>query len=132
MRLTAQQLSNLSWQARGRRKYGNIPEQADGHLFDSRLEARRYQELKLLWIAGQIHDLEHHQKFELAVNGTRIGYYEADFTYQEDGKLVVEDCKGIGTPLYRWKKSHLKAQYGIEIREIRSAKRAVTRPPTPL
>lgn len=123
MRLTAQQLSNLSWEARGRRKYGNIPEQADGHLFDSRLEARRYQELKLLWMAGQIQDLEHHRKFSLDVNGKRLGYYEADFTYvdpEHDGELVVEDCKGISTPMYRWKRAHILAQYGITIREIRA------------
>jgi hypothetical protein len=31
---------------------------------------------------------------------------------------VVEDVKGFKTELYRWKKKHVEAQYGIEIVEI--------------
>lgn len=120
MRLSMSQLAKLSPGSRGKRKYGNIVEHYDGKVFDSRLERRRWQELKLLWMTGQIHDLEHHRKFALNVGETRIGYYEADFTYTENGLLVVEDCKGVATALYRWKKAHLLAQYGIKIREIRA------------
>ena len=37
------------------------------------------------------------------------------------GEEVVEDVKGgeaTKTPLYRWKKKHLKAEYGISIVEV--------------
>lgn len=102
------------------RKYGNEPQVVDGHLFDSKLEAKRYGELKLLQMVGQIHDLKVHEVFDLHANGERLGYYEADFSYLEDGQRVIEDCKGVLTPLYRWKKKHLKAEYGINISEIKS------------
>lgn len=120
MRLTMQELGHRSGIARRRRKYGNIPTVVDGHRFDSKLEARRYQELKLMLLAGQIQNLEVHCKFPLEVSGKRIGHYEADFAYLENGKLGLEDCKGVLTPLYRWKRAHVLAQYGIEIREIRA------------
>lgn len=121
MRLTMQELGHRSGIARRRRKYGNVSTVVDSHRFDSQLEARRYQELRVLWMTGQIACLEVHPRFALEVNGTRIGYYEADFGYMENRQLVIEDCKGVLTPLYRWKKAHLKAQYGYEIREIRKA-----------
>lgn len=101
-------------------KYGNTPTVVDGILFDSKLEAKRYGELKLLKMAGQIQDLKIHQKWDLHVHGIRIGYYESDFSYLENGMPVIEDCKGVPTPLYRWKKKHVEAQYGLTIREIKT------------
>lgn len=104
--------------AKGARKYGNTPTVIDGILFDSKLEARRYGELKLLKLAGSITDLKVHHRWYLHTNGVRLGYYEDDFSYLEDGKQVIEDCKGYCTPMYRWKKLHIHAEYGIHIREI--------------
>lgn len=122
MRLSAQELGHRSGIARRRRKYGNIPTCVDGHRLDSKLEARRYQELRLLLVAGQIRNLEVHCRFPLEVSGKRIGHYEADFAYLENGTLVLEDCKGVATPLYRWKRAHVLAQYGITIREIKTVR----------
>src|SRR6267154_1785069 len=76
---------------------GNQPQYVDGMLFDSTAEARRYTELKLLKLTGQITELEVHKPFFLHVNGIRIGYYEADFTYLENGQQVIEDVKGHRT-----------------------------------
>jgi Protein of unknown function (DUF1064) len=104
---------------RAARMKGNLPQYVDGMLFDSTAEARRYQELKLLKLTGQITDLEIHKPFFLHVQGTRIGYYEADFTYLESGKLVLEDVKGYRTDLYKWKKKHVEAEYRVAIREIK-------------
>lgn len=104
----------------GMRKFGNEPTVVDGVLFDSKLESKRYGELKLLKMAGQITDLEIHKSWFLHVHGVRIGYYESDFSYLEGGKQVIEDCKGVPTPLYRWKKKHLEAEYRIQIREIKT------------
>lgn len=80
----------------GRQKFGN--EKASG--FDSRKEARRYQELKLLERAGKITDLKCQVKFELIPaqyeDGKcieRAATYYADFVYTEGRQLVVEDVK---------------------------------------
>jgi Protein of unknown function (DUF1064) len=99
-------------------KYRNQITETDGHRFDSRLEAKRYRELKLLLAAGNIEKLRIHSKWYLHVNGQKIGYYESDFDYLENGQQVVEDCKGMRTALYQWKKKHLACEYGLHIREI--------------
>jgi hypothetical protein len=102
------------------RKYGNRPEKIDGITFDSQLEAKRYGELKLLLTAGQIQDLRIHHPWMLHVNGEKLGYYESDFDYLENGQRVIEDTKGIETTLYRWKRKHLFLEYGIHIRDIKA------------
>lgn len=90
--------------------------------FDSILECRRYEMLKLLQRAGYITNLKHHDKFVL-IGKSEYGreiYYEADFTYFERGELVIEDCKSEATktPLYRLKKRLLAERYGYIIKEI--------------
>ena len=44
--------------------------------------------------------------------------YVADFTYHENGDLVVEDAKGVKTEAYRIKKKLMLKEYGIKIREV--------------
>lgn len=122
-------------QASKRSKYGAQPTTVDGIRFDSKKEATRYGELKLLEAAGEIWDLALQPKFPLLVPSTsgqlmraaeaiaqggsfRLGEYRGDFLYWDKSGKVVEDVKGFKTPLYRWKKKHVEAQYGIEIREI--------------
>lgn len=108
---------------RGRRgKYGNERTVVDGITFGSKLEARRYGELKLLERAGQIQNLEVHKPYYLHAHGVRLGYYEADLTYIEAGQPVIEDCKGVPTSMYKWKKRHVFAEYGIKIREIKATR----------
>jgi len=92
--------------------------------FDSAAEARRYGELKVLERAGELGLLELQPRYRLTVTapvGTVvIGEYRADFRYRTAaGDLVVEDVKGMATPLYRWKKKHTEAQYGVTIVEVR-------------
>lgn len=116
-------------------KYKAVRTEVDGITFASKKEARRYQELKLLLKAGEIGSLTLQPRFPLEAftngrtlsGGEVIGEYRGDFKYQSlvDAhgrrgflKWVVEDVKGFKTPLYRWKKRHVEAQYGIEIREI--------------
>jgi hypothetical protein len=112
-------------------KYRAKPTVVDGIRFDSMKEARRYQELKLLEKAGEIHKLRRQPQFYLTVgmsSGALIGIYRADFEYCECAATdmldcfmahrVVEEVKGFKTPLYRWKKKHVEAQYGITIREV--------------
>lgn len=87
----------------------------DGRNYDSRAEARRSFELQLLQTQDLISDLQFQVPFNLEVNGILIGKYVADFTYYQNGKYIVEDKKGVKTPLFKWKMKHLKAQYGIDV-----------------
>ena len=98
-------------------KYGAIKTVVDGHIFDSKAEARRYQELRLMASAGEISDIELQPKYPLIVNGKNCGFYKADFRYKIAGVLVVEDVKGVKTPVYQLKKKLVKALYDIDIVE---------------
>ncbi len=100
-----------------RNKYGAIKTTVDGIKFDSKKEAARYRALVLLQKAGHISDLSLQPRFDLIINGTKIGFYKADFKYTQDGKVVVEDVKGVLTPVYKIKKKMIKAIYGFDIYE---------------
>ena len=98
-------------------KYRNKPTEVDGVIFQSKREAARYRELRLLERAGQIDCLRLQVPYPLIVEGHKVGKYVADFVYLDRGDLVVEDCKGIRTPVYRLKAKLMKAIHGIEILE---------------
>ena len=101
-------------------KYGNRKLKApDGQVFDSVKEFHRYGVLRLLERAGKISDLKRQVSFELIPkqDGERACTYVADFTYYEDGKLVVEDCKGFKTEVYRLKRKLMLWVHGIRIKE---------------
>ena len=102
-----------------RSKYRNKKTYVDGIAFDSKKEAARYQELKLLKKAGEIEGLALQQRFEiLPKHGrNRAVFYVADFVYVKDGKMVVEDCKGFRTDVYKLKKKMFEYKYDIEILE---------------
>ena len=102
-------------------KFGNIPTEVDGLKFDSRKEARRYSELRLLERSGRISALTLQPAFPLDVNGYPICRYVADFAYVEAGARVVEDVKSAITrkhPVYRLKVKLMRACLGIEVREV--------------
>lgn len=107
-------------------KYANKKTLIDGIWFDSKKEAARYQDLKLLQAAKVISDLKVQQFFELAPSVVIQGRkrpplrYKADFTYFDDrqgGGFVVEDVKGFRTEGYRIKRHLMKAVHGIEVLE---------------
>ena len=88
-----------------RTKYHNRKTRLDGTLFDSKHEAERYWELKMLQKAGEISGLTTQMKFTL-IPSQYIGKklverpvtYIADFVYRDkDGNLVVEDAKSEAT-----------------------------------
>lgn len=106
-------------------KFRNVRTEVDGIIFDSKREASRYQELKLLMRAGEIKDLVADKKqlrWKLVVGGVNVATYEADFQYQERvgdnaWRLTVEDSKGFRTAVYRLKNKLMRGLFGIEIRE---------------
>lgn len=116
-------------------KYHSKKVNINGNAFDSRKEARRYQELLLLQRAGAISELQTQVEFELipaqrepdtvGVRGAirkgkvieRAVKYVADFVYYENGKKVVEDTKGVKTKDYIIKRKLMLYVYGIRIKE---------------
>lgn len=102
-------------------KYANKKTEIDGVLFDSRKEAGRYQELRLLERAGEITDIERQVTYELIPKqqGERAVKYIADFRYKDkDGQVVVEDVKGYKTEVYKIKRKLMLHRHGIRIREV--------------
>ncbi len=84
------------------------------------MEARRYQELRLLERAGEIRDLELQPRYPLRVNGRLICTYVADFRYWDvrEGRQVVEDAKGVRTSTYKIKAKLMAAVHNIEVEEV--------------
>ena len=100
-------------------KYRAKRTKLDGITFDSTREAEHYCELKLEQRAGSISDLELQPEFVITVNGKRIGVYRADFQYVRDGVTVIEDVKGVRTPVYRLKKKLVEALHSVTIKEVK-------------
>lgn len=108
-------------------KYKSKKTIIDGITFDSKKEAKRYSELKLLLKSGQITDLELQKEFILlpsrkGENGKvkeRSVKYKADFVYRDkNGKQIVEDTKGFKTAEYIIKRKLMLYIHNIEIQEI--------------
>lgn len=122
-------------------KYNNRKVEFDGITFDSAREAQRYQELKWMQQAGVISELKLQVPYELIPaafeesteyysRGPKKGQpkpgrciekactYLADFQYYENGKLVVEDAKGMHTKDYVIKRKLMLFRYGIRIKEV--------------
>jgi len=89
-------------------KYHNVKITIDGIEFDSKAEARRYTELKLLKQAGEIKGFGIQPSFVLP-GGIR---YRADFIVCDKGGLIrVEDVKGVCTKEFSLKQKLWKDSY---------------------
>lgn len=124
------------------KKYHNIKTKTfDGIEFDSRKEARRWNELKLLERAGEITNLQRQVKYTLipsqyetierySKDGKRLKdgtklierecSYVADFVYVDNrtGETVVEDTKGVKTKDYILKRKLMLWVRKIKIKEV--------------
>jgi hypothetical protein len=100
-------------------KYRAVKTVVDNIAFDSKREAARYGELKLLFRPGIIRNLTIQPQFHFKLDGRKIFTYRADFSYYDaKNELVVEDVKGVRTPVYRLKKKIIEAVHGFKISEI--------------
>lgn len=113
-------------------KYRAFKTTVGGITFDSGLEARRYTQLKILEAAGTIKNVQIQPKFRLMdsfkYDGKTIRAidYIADFMYEENGKRIVEDVKGIRTKDYIIKSKLFIKKYILELKyvdEFREMKR---------
>lgn len=123
-----------------RSKYGAKKIEIDGEIFDSKREAKRWKELKLMEDVGLIEDLRRQVKYVLipaqrepdrmdfsksargkVIKGKvierEVAYY-ADFVYLRDGKTVVEDAKGMRTEVYKLKRKLMLWVHDIQIKEV--------------
>lgn len=112
----------------------------DGIVFQSKKEGRRWTELRMLERVGEITNLHRQVPFilipeqrlpgtETYKSGPRKGQvkpgpvlerkvtYIADFMYEQNGKVVVEDTKGMRTKEYVIKRKLMLYKYGIRIKE---------------
>lgn len=96
---------------------------AHGHTHDSKLEAGRCNKLHELQAAGDISRLEMQPEFRIAVDGKHICTYVADFAYFVATCRIVEDVKGMLTPVYRLKKKLVEAAHGVVVTEYPPRKR---------
>lgn len=114
-------------------KYHNVKTEVNGIRFDSKKEARRYQELLSLQELGLIEDLRLQVNFTLQEaftkpNGERVRaiVYKADFTYKKRDKkadytlYIVEDVKSKATKTrtYEIKKKLMREKFRIEVQEV--------------
>ena len=107
-------------------KYRNKKIQIDMYVFDSIAESRRYKELALLQQAGKITELQLQPKFLLQESFRKNGKtyrkieYIADFMYEENNKIIVEDVKGKETEVFKLKRKLFEKKYpALELRIIK-------------
>lgn len=123
-----------------RNKYRNHRITVNDESFDSKKEFHRFVELRILEDAGVIRNLQRQVKYELipaqrepeTVNQRgrmipgkvieRECCYVADFCYEQNGEVVVEDVKGYrggkAYDVFKIKKKLMLYRYGIRVREI--------------
>lgn len=117
-------------------KYHNRKVHKYGMVFDSVKELKRYEELRLLEKAGEIKNLQRQVRFVLIPTQYEKKWYPklncfgrgkclerpviyiADHVYEQDGKRVVEDVKGVRTPEYILKRKMMLWFHDIRIREV--------------
>ena len=125
-------------------KYKNEKVEFDGIKFDSKRERDRYMVLKDAERRGVISELKCQPKFTLIPAQyheeakqlkTKVKMvkkcdflaitYTGDFQYVKDGKIVVEDVKGMVTPEYKLKEKMMAYFHHIIIRRIKKPNEAI-------
>jgi hypothetical protein len=105
-------------------KYNARKTQVGNLVFDSGAEARHYNDLLLMFAAGEITDLERQIVYPLVVNGVKVATYIADFRYTDvvSGAQIVVDVKGYrkgaAYSMFRLKKKLVYALYNVDVIEV--------------
>jgi hypothetical protein len=107
-------------------KYGAKRTEVDGIKFMSKSEANRYVDLKRLQSAGVIQNLSLQPRFTLqegflnvdTLEKERKIEYVADFMYEINGEIVVEDCKGFKTADYKIKRKLFLFKYQNQYKHL--------------
>jgi hypothetical protein len=113
----------MRWPRKKRNKYGATRVTIEGEKFDSKREARRWQQLLTLERLGKIMQLQRQPSYPIEIASRVVRYdsgrpmiYRADFRYLDaDGILHVEDAKGVDTPASKIKRALVRAIYGVHV-----------------
>ena len=97
-------------------KYNAKKVHAFGKKFDSQGEYKRALFLMDCEKQGLIQNLEYQIPYKIVINDVKVCSYIADFRYMYNGKVVVEDFKGMVTPIFKLKAKLIKACYDIDIK----------------
>ncbi len=99
-------------------KYGAKKMTVGDHTYASQAEGKRGEELKRLQSIGVIWNLRFQVEFPVYINDKLVFKYIADSCYRDkEGNAIVEDVKGVTTPVYNLKKKCVEAYHGITISE---------------
>lgn len=94
----------------------------DGVLFDSKIEAKRYAELKIRERLGEIECLELQPTWKVEINGKPFCRYSCDFSYLDRKRgAILEEVKSSGTSkdaAYRLRRKAAELAHGIVITEV--------------
>ena len=97
---------------RHKHKFMAVPTKADGIRFDSKKEAARYENLKLLQMAGEVVFFLRQVPFHLPGGTT----YRVDFQiFWANGEVSFEDVKGMQTKEFIRAKKQVEALYPVKI-----------------
>lgn len=84
-----------------------------GHLHASIKESVRCNDLTHQEAVGVISHLEQQPTYQVAINDRPVCKYVADFRYRmaDSGLVIVEDVKGMQTPVFNLKRKLVEAAY---------------------
>lgn len=95
-----------------RSKMGNVATTVDGIRFDSKREAKYYEQLKLRVIAGEVSHFLRQTALHLP-GGTKL---VIDFlVFYTDGRVEYVDTKGWETPVFKIKRKEVEHHYPFRI-----------------
>jgi len=97
-----------------RHKYHAVSTKKDGKNFDSKMEGRYYEQLKLRQLAGDVIFFLRQVPFDLP--GMK---YVADFqVFLSDGTVEFIDVKGMDTPMSKAKRKAVEEIYPVTIKIV--------------
>ena len=102
----------------GKNKHNARKVTISGRRYDSQHEAEVVEGLYWRERQGEISNLRRQVRFDFVVKGVKIAFYKADATYEESGKFIVLDAKGMRTRIYIMKRNLMLACHGISIIEV--------------
>lgn len=104
--------SSRRWHVKAKPKYNAKPTEVDGIRFDSRKEARYYNNLVLRQKANEVLFFLRQVPFHLPGKAT----YRVDFMeFHSDGSVHFVDVKGVKTKDFILKKKLVESLYPVEI-----------------
>lgn len=111
-------------------KYGSKKVELDGHIFDSKIEAKYYEQLKWLQAHKEIKSYKLQPRYLLLESFKKNGRthrkmeYIADFEIKHlDGSIEVIDVKGMETEAFKIKRKLFENRYDYKLSLVTFSKK---------